>query len=157
MVLGGVLTQYLRWRWCLYVNLPIAGVGGIGGWLVLRDPAMTAKSRFDVLGVMLAAAGLVALVYACTLAASQGWRSTEVATLIAASVALLALFVAWETRTANPLLPLHIVLDRNRGGAYLTVALPIAGMLGAFLFLTYYLQAVLPSSPRQAGIAVVTH
>ena len=153
MLLGGVLTQYLSWRWCLYVNIPIAVVAGIGGWLVLRDPPMTAKSRLDVLGVMLAAAGLVALVYACTLAASQGWRSTEVATLIAASVALLALFVAWETRTANPLLPLHIVLDRNRGGAYLTVALTIAGMLGAFLFLTYYLQVVLRYTPLQAGIA----
>src|SRR5260370_14542330 len=98
---------------------------------------MTAKSRLDVLGVMLAAAGLVALVYACTLAASQGWRSTEVATLIAASVALLALFVAWETRTAHPLLPLHILLDRHGHGAYTTSALTIAGMPGALLFLTY--------------------
>src|SRR5260370_10538710 len=100
---------------------------------------MTAKSRLDVLGVMLAAAGLVALVYACTLAASQGWRSTEVATLIASSLALLALFVAWETRTANPLLPLHIQLDRNRGGAYLTVAPTIPRLLGCFLFLPFYL------------------
>src|SRR5258708_32473266 len=118
----------------------MAVVGGIGGWLVLRDPPMTAKSRLDVLGVMLAAAGLVALVYACTLAASQGWRSTEVATLIASSLALLALFVAWETRTANPLLPLHIVLARHPGGAYLPRALPIAGVPGAFLFLTSYRQ-----------------
>jgi len=153
MLLGGVLTQYLSWRWCLYVNIPIAVVAGIGGWLVLRDSPATAKPRFDVLGVVLAAAGLVALVYACTLAASQGWRSSEVVTLLAASVALLALFVVWETRAANPLLPRHIVLDRNRGGAYLTVALTIAGMLGAFLFLTYYLQVVLRYTPVEAGLA----
>src|SRR5260370_2493171 len=153
MVLGGVLTQYLSWRWCLYVNIPIAVVAGIGGWLVVRNRAMTAKSRLAVLGVRLGAGGVVARVYACTLAASQGWRSTEVGRLIASSLALLALFVAWETRTANPLLPLHIVLDRNRGGAYLTVALTIAGMLGAFLFLTYYLQVVLRYTPLQAGIA----
>jgi EmrB/QacA subfamily drug resistance transporter len=153
MLLGGVLTQYLSWRWCLYVNIPIAVVAGIGGWLVLRDSPATAKPRFDVLGVVLAAAGLVALVYGCTVAASQGWRSTEVVTLLAASIVLLALFVAWEARAANPLLPLHIVLDRNRGGAYLTVALTIAGMLGAFLFLTYYLQVVLRFTPVQAGLA----
>src|SRR5260370_35303123 len=119
MVLGGVLTQYLSWRWCLYVNIPIAVVAGIGGWLVLRDPPMTAKSRFDVLGVMLAAAGLVALVYAGTLAASQGWRSTEVATLIAASVALLALCGAWENRPADHRLPSQLRVSRTRGRAYL--------------------------------------
>jgi EmrB/QacA subfamily drug resistance transporter len=153
MLLGGVLTQYMTWRWCLYVNIPIAVVAGIGGWLVLRDSRVAARPRFDVLGVVLAAGGLVALVYGCTLAVSQSWRSTEVVTLLAASVALLSLFVAWEARATNPLLPLHIVLDRNRGGAYLAVALGIAGMFGAFLFLTYYLQVVLRFTPVQAGLA----
>jgi EmrB/QacA subfamily drug resistance transporter len=152
MLLGGVLTQYLSWRWCLYVNIPIAVVAGLGGWVVLRDFRATAKPRFDVLGVVLASGGLVSLVYACTLAVSAA-RSTEVVILLAASVVLLALFVAWEARAANPLLPLHIVLDRNRGGAYLTVALGIAGMFGAFLFLTYYLQVVLRFTPVQAGLA----
>jgi EmrB/QacA subfamily drug resistance transporter len=153
MLLGGVLTQYLTWRWCLYVNIPIAVVAGIGGWFVLKDSRSAAKPRFDLLGVVLAASGLVALVFACTLAVSQGLRSIEVVSLLGASVALLALFVAWEAHTANPLLPLHIVLDRNRGGAYLTVALGIAGMFGAFLFLTYYLQVVLRFTPIQAGLA----
>jgi EmrB/QacA subfamily drug resistance transporter len=153
MLLGGVLTQYLTWRWCLYVNIPIAVVAGIGGWLVLRDSLVAAKPRFDVLGVVLASGGLVSLVYACTLAVSKGWRATEVVTLFAASIVLVALFIAWEARSANPLLPLHIVLDRNRGGAYLTVALGIAGMFGAFLFLTYYLQVVLRFTPVQAGLA----
>jgi EmrB/QacA subfamily drug resistance transporter len=153
MLLGGVLTQYLTWRWCLYVNIPIALVAGIGGWRVLQDSRAAAKPRFDVLGVVLAAGGLFSLVYGCTLVVSQGWRSTEVVTLLAASVALLAIFVAWEARSTSPLLPLHIVLDRNRGGAYLTVALGIAGMFGAFLFLTYYLQVVLRFTPLQAGLA----
>jgi EmrB/QacA subfamily drug resistance transporter len=153
MLLGGVLTQYLTWRWCLYVNIPIAVAAGIGGWLVLRDSRAAARPRFDVLGVLLASGGLVALVYACSLALSQSWRSTEVVTLLAASVALLALFVAWQSRATNPLLPLHIMLNRNRGGAYLTVALGIAGMFGAFLFLTYYLQVVLRFTPIQAGLA----
>jgi EmrB/QacA subfamily drug resistance transporter len=153
MLLGGVLTQYLTWRWCLYVNIPIAVVAGMGGWLVFGDSRAVAKPRFDVLGVVLATGGLVALVYGCTVAVSQGWRSTEVVSLLAASVALLSLFVAWQARATNPLLPLHIVLDRNRGGAYLAVALGIAGMFGAFLFLTYYLQVVLRFTPVQAGLA----
>jgi len=153
MLLGGVLTQYLSWRWCLYVNIPIAVVAAIGGWLVLRDSRSVAQPRFDVIGVVLAAGGLVALVYACTLAVSRGWQSTQVLAIFGASVVLLALFVAWEARTAKPLLPLNIVLDRNRGGAYLTVALVIAGMFGAFLFLTYYLQVVLRFTPLQAGLA----
>ena len=153
MLLGGLLTQYLTWRWCLYVNIPIAFVAGIGGWLVLKDSRSTGKPRFDALGVVLAAGGLVSLVYACTLAVSRGWQSAEVVALLAGSVVLLVLFVAWEARAANPLLPLHIVLDRNRGGAYVTVALVIAGMFGAFLFLTYYLQVVLRFTPLQAGLA----
>jgi EmrB/QacA subfamily drug resistance transporter len=153
MLLGGVLTQYLTWRWCLYVNIPIAVLAGLGGAVVLRDSRVATRTRFDLLGVLLAAGGLVSLVYACTLAVSLGWRSTEVAALFTVSAALLAAFVAWEARTANPLLPLRIVLDRNRGGAYLTVALGIAGMFGAFLFLTYYLQVVLRFTPLQAGLA----
>ena len=153
MLLGGVLTQYLTWRWCLYVNIPIAVVAGIGGWRVLKDSRSLTKPTFDVPGVVLAAGGLVALVYACTMAVSRSWRSTEVVPLLAASVLLLALFVVWEARSTSPLLPLRIVLDRNRGGAYLTVALTIAGMLGAFLFLTYYLQVILRFSPIQAGLA----
>ena len=153
MLLGGILTQYLTWRWCLYVNIPIAVVAAIGGWLVLRDSRSAGKPGFDVLGVVLASGGLVSLVYACTLATSRGWQSSTVVALIAASVALLVTFVAWEARAASPLLPLRIVLDRNRGGAYLAVALGIAGMFGAFLFLTYYLQVVLRYSPVQAGLA----
>jgi EmrB/QacA subfamily drug resistance transporter len=152
MLLGGILTQYLTWRWCLYVNVPIAVVAAIGGWLVLRDSRSAGKPGFDVLGAVLASGGLVSLVYACTLATSRGWQSSTVVALIAASLALLVMFVAWEARGASPLLPLRIVLDRNRGGAYLAVALGIAGMFGAFLFLTYYLQVVLRYTPVQAGL-----
>jgi predicted MFS family arabinose efflux permease len=98
-------------------------------------------------------AGLVALVYGCTQAVSSGWRSVTVVGLLVASAVLLFAFVVREARTDAPLLPLHIVLDRNRGGAYLAAAFAIAGMFGAFLFLTYYLQVVLRYSPLQAGLA----
>jgi hypothetical protein len=98
-------------------------------------------------------AGLVALVYACTDAVSSGWRSGRVIGFLVASGVLLVAFVVREAGTSAPLLPLRIVLDRNRGGAYLGAAFAIAGMFGAFLFLTYYLQVVLRYSPLQAGLS----
>jgi EmrB/QacA subfamily drug resistance transporter len=153
LLVGGALTQYLAWRWCLYVNLPIALIAAAGGWRVLPSSAAQARPQFDLPGVVLATAGLVALVYACTQAVTAGWTSTIVTGLLAASAVLLALFVIREARTSNPLLPLRIVLDRNRGGSYVTVGLAIAGMFGAFLFLTYYLQVVLHYTPLQAGLA----
>src|SRR3989475_5310191 len=152
MLLGGALTQYLSWRWCLYVNLPVAIVAAVGGWIVLPGSGAPVRARFDLPGVALATAGLVALVYACTEAVSSGWSSATVIGLLTTSFVTLALFVFREARTAHPLLPLRILADRNRGGAYIVVALVIAGMFGAFLFLTYYLQTVLHYTPLQAGL-----
>ena len=153
LLLGGVLTEYLSWRWCLYVNVPIAIIAAIGGAAVLPASSPAARSKFDVPGVVLATGGLVALVYASTAAVTNGWSSPAVEALFGAAIAAFALFVWRETRTPSPLLPLRIVADRNRGGAYLTVTLVIAGMFGAFLFLTYYFQVVLHYTPFQAGLA----
>jgi len=153
LLLGGALTQYLAWRWCLYVNLPVAVAAAAGGWTVLTDAQSHGRHRFDLPGVVLVTAGLVALVYACTEAASRGWSSRAVVGFFLASGVLLIGFVGREASAANPLLPLRILLDRNRGGAYLSAGLTMAGMFGAFLFLTYYLQVVLRYSPLQAGLA----
>jgi EmrB/QacA subfamily drug resistance transporter len=153
LLLGGVLTQYVGWRWCLYVNVPIAIGAAIGGWRVLSGNQGGHRQRLDLPGVVFVTGGLVALVYACTEAVWSGWRSGTVIGFLVASAVLLFAFVLREARTSAPLLPLQIVLDRNRGGAYLAVAFAIAGMFGAFLFLTYYLQVVLRYSPLQAGLA----
>jgi EmrB/QacA subfamily drug resistance transporter len=142
-LLGGVLTQYLSWRWCLYVNVPIAVVAAAGAVAVLPSSSPRSRLHLDLPGVVLVTAGMAALVYGCA-------DSTP---FVAVSAVLLALFVWREARTANPLLPLGIVIDRNRGGAYLTVALTIAGMFGAFLFLTYYFQVTLRYTPVEAGLA----
>ena len=142
-LLGGTLTQYLSWRWCLYVNIPIALVAAAGGLSVLPASTPGSKPRLDLPGVALVTAGMAALVYGCA----------DSRPFLALSAVLLALFVWREATTANPLLPLRVVLDRNRGGAYATVVLVIAGMFGAFLFLTYYFQATLRYTPLQAGLA----
>jgi EmrB/QacA subfamily drug resistance transporter len=153
LLLGGVLTQYVGWRWCLYVNVPIAVGAAVAGWRVLGGNRGGHGQRVDLPGVVFATGGLVALVYACTQAATSGWRSSTVIGFLVVSAVLLFAFVLREARTSAPLLPLQIVLDRNRAGAYLAVAFAIAGMFGAFLFLTYYLQVVLRYSPLQAGLA----
>src|SRR4029077_7254011 len=142
-LMGGLLTQYLTWRWCLYVNIPIAVLAAAGAAAFLLGTSRRAAPKFDLLGVVLATGGMVTLVYALS----------DAIGLLALSAVLLVLFVAREARTLNPLLPLRIVLDRSRGGSYATVALVIAGMFGAFLFLTYYFQVVLHYTPFQAGLA----
>ena len=144
LLLGGALTQYLSWRWSLYVNVPIALAAAVGGWITLPGSQPLARPKFDLPGTVLATAGLVALVYACS-STSFGWA--------AVSVVLLTLFVLREVRTPNPLLPLRIVTDRNRAGVYFAVMSAIAGMFGAFLFLTYYMQVALRFTPLQAGLA----
>jgi EmrB/QacA subfamily drug resistance transporter len=155
LLLGGVLTQYLAWRWCLYVNVPVAAAAALGGWLWFRgdEPVRGARRRLDLPRALLAAAGLAALVFACASAVSDGWASPAVAGLLALCVGLLAVFLVRDARAASPLLPLRIVRHRARGGVYAVVALAIAGMFGAFLLLTYYLQSVLRYSPVEAGLA----
>jgi len=144
LLLGGALTQYLTWRWCLYASLPIALVAAAGGWFAIPDVRLNARFHIDVPGAALATAALASLVYACS-SGSLGFG--------ALSAALAVAFVIWESRTANPLLPLRIVADRNRAGIYLTVTAAIAGMFGAFLILTYFMQGVLRFTPLEAGLA----
>ncbi|MCW3841614.1 MFS transporter [Micromonospora yasonensis] len=152
LVLGGALAD-ANWRWCLYINLPVAIVAIAGGTALLDDVRPPGRVRLDVPGALLATAGLVALVYGCAQAASHGWTSARVAGPLVAGVLLLATFAVVQTRVAAPLLPLRIVGDRNRVGAYLAVASAVAGMLGVFLFLTYYLQVFLGYRPLRAGLA----
>ena len=154
LLLGGTLTQFLSWRWCLYVNVPIALVAATGaGRLLPGGGGSNRGGGFDVAGATLGTGGLVAVIYACSQAVSLGWSSPQVVGLLAGGCALVVGFVLRERTARSPLLPLGIVLDRTRGGMYLAVLLSLAGLLGAFLFVTYYLQVVLHYSPLEAGLA----
>jgi EmrB/QacA subfamily drug resistance transporter len=153
LVLGGVLTQALSWRWCLYVNLAIALPTTLVALRLLENHRPEGRSRIDLPGVALACGGLLALVYGFSNAETHSWTTPVTIVALAASVVLLAAFVAVEARSGDPLLPLHIVRNRARGGAYLSIALAGAGIFGVFLFLTYYLQQNLGFSPVKTGLA----
>ncbi|MEU2250346.1 MFS transporter [Streptomyces sp. NPDC019224] len=154
LILGGLLTQTLNWRWTFFVNIPFAVVAAAGAYFVIREPAGTRnRSPLDLPGVVLSALGLVSLVYGFTRAESAGWSDAlTVGSFVAAGVLLLA-FVLTEARVKSPLLPLRVLMDRNRGGVYLSLGLAVIAMFGLFLFLTYYLQVVKGYSPIKTGFA----
>ena len=153
LLLGGVLTEYLSWRYTLYVNVPIALLAGAGAVVFVRSIAPATGVRLDIPGVITAALGLSGLVYAFSRAESDGWADPVTGTLIAVSVLLLAAFVVLQRTVAHPLLPLRVVLDRRRGGAYLAITLAAIGLFAVFLFLTYYLQRTKGFSPLMSGVA----
>ena len=153
LVLGGILTEYLSWRWCLYVNLIFAGLAATGAVTLLRRQVSRGRPRLDLPGVALVSASMFCLVYGFSNAASHNWHTPSTYGFLAAGVALLAAFASWQARAASPLLPPRVVADRNRAGAYLAVLTVGAGMFGIFLFLTYYMQQSLGYSPVVSGVA----
>ncbi|WP_445516313.1 MFS transporter [Streptomyces sp. NEAU-174] len=153
LVVGGLLTEYLDWRWCLYVNVPIAVVAALSWSVLPTDTRAEGRARFDIPGVVLAVCGLVAVVYACSEAESEGWDSRLVTGLLILGGVLLFAFVMVERNVARPLLPPRVVGDRTRGSAYLAVGLSVVGMFAMFLFLTYYMQIVKGYSALLTGVA----
>jgi EmrB/QacA subfamily drug resistance transporter len=153
LLLGGVLTEYLSWRWCLYVNLFFAAAAVTGGFILLGRHPRGQRPRLDVPGAAAVSAGMFCIVYGFSNAAIHSWHTPSTWGFLVAGVVLLAVFAWWETRAPEPLLPLRIVLDRNRGGAYLSILIAGSGMFGIFLFVTYYMQQTLGFSPVMTGVA----
>jgi EmrB/QacA subfamily drug resistance transporter len=151
LVLGGVLTEYASWRWCLGVNVPIALLAFFLAFRSVRESKATGDTRYDVPGAVTATGGLVALVYAITLA-EKGWTQTSTLTWFAIAAVLLVAFFVIETRTSHPLLPLRILTERNRAGAFLASFIVGAGLFAMFLFLSFYFQGVLQYSPIKSGL-----
>ncbi|MFE2998812.1 MFS transporter [Nocardia sp. NPDC059246] len=151
---GGALTQYASWRWCLLVNIPIAAATAAAALLVVvRDVPARRVGGYDLPGVVLVTAGLASVVYGFNRAAQAGWGAASTVALLVIGVCLLLAFVAIEARVANPLLPLRIPGEINRGGSFLVALLVPVAMYAVFLFLSYYFQQTLAYSPLKAGIA----
>jgi EmrB/QacA subfamily drug resistance transporter len=153
LLLGGVLTEYASWRWCLYVNLLIAAIAVVGAITRLQDEPVTGRNKIDIPGVITAVFGLVGLVFGLGKVETDGWHSASALVPMIGGVVVLIAFVIIETRVAHPLLPLRVVLDRNRGGSYASIGIAGAGMFGIFLFLTYFLTVFLKFTPIQTGLA----
>ncbi|MFJ4787735.1 MFS transporter [Streptomyces sp. NPDC088794] len=155
LLLGGVLTGYLSWRWTMYVNVAIAGVALVGALLMLPRSSRTSRPSFDVPGTLLASSGLFAVVYGLSDAETYGWTSLRCWALLLVGLALLGVFTWWQNKTAQPLLPLRVLRDRLRGGAFVSILLVGAGMFAIFLFLTYFLQDIQGYSPVRTGFALL--
>jgi EmrB/QacA subfamily drug resistance transporter len=153
LLLGGILTQLLSWRWCLYVNLLFAIPAAASAMVLLVNQPHPQRARIDIPGVLTVTAGLFGLVFGFSNAETNGWGEPLTIFALTAGAALIVLFVVLESRVPHPLLPLRVVLDRDRGGAYLAIGISGAGMFGVFLFLTYYLQQTLGFTPIQTGLA----
>jgi EmrB/QacA subfamily drug resistance transporter len=154
LLLGGFLTQDLNWRWSLYINVLIAAIAVIGA--VTLVPALHRQGprpKLDVPGTLLVSASLFGLVYGFSNAETDSWSSGWTWGPLVVAVVLLVVFVLWQRRAAHPLLPLGVLLDRNRGAAFASVLIAGAGMFAIFLFVTYYAQASLGYSPIQTGLA----
>ncbi len=153
LILGGLLTQYVSWRWTLLINVPVAIFAAVAGTRLVRESRPGHQGSYDVPGALTATAALVAVVYGFTRAEVDGWSSAATLTLVVVGAVLLAVFVAIERRTRNPLLPLRVLVDRNRGGSFLAMLLAGIAMFATFLFLTYYFQQTQGYSAVRAGFA----
>ncbi|MHA6760719.1 MFS transporter [Streptacidiphilus sp. PAMC 29251] len=153
LLLGGLLTEYLNWRWCLFVNLILAAIAFAGAVRLLHAGAPENPPKLDIPGTVLVSLGLFGLVYGFSNAETHSWSTVNTWGFLLAGVLLLIAFAWWQTRTQHPVLPLRVVLDRNRGASFLGMFVAGAGMFGVFLFLTYYLQQSLNYSPVLTGVA----
>jgi EmrB/QacA subfamily drug resistance transporter len=155
LILGGLLTEYASWRWTLLINVPIAVIAALAATRVVSESRSSANHGYDLPGAATVTGGLLALVYGFTKAGTDGWGATPTLVLFTIAAVLLVAFVALEYRAEHPLLPLRVVLDRNRGGSFLASLLVGTAMLGTFLSLTYYFQGTLHYSALKSGFAFV--
>ena len=154
VLLGGVLTSYLSWSWIFFVNVPV-GIAAIAvtPWLLRESRADVSHRHFDVAGAATVTSGLMLLVYAMTRATSDGWTNPTTLGLLSAAVALVLAFLAIESRSAAPLLPLRLFRLRTVAAANATMAIVGAVSFAEFFLLTLYLQEVLHYSAIQSGVA----
>jgi EmrB/QacA subfamily drug resistance transporter len=155
LIIGGSLTSSLSWRWCMYINLVFVVVAVAGSSLLMAKQPRTPGARLDVPGVVMVSSGMFCLVYGFSNASTHRWGTPSTWGFLIAAAVLLTAFARWQTRAGHPLLPPRIVLDRNRGGAYLTMLVAGAAMYGIFLFVIYYMQGIMGFSAIKSGVALL--
>ena len=153
LILGGILTEYLSWRWCMYVNVLFAAAAFVGAVMYMSEIKPTVRPRIDIIGTVFAATGLFGVVFGFSQAETDGWASAVTVISLIVGTALLVAFVLIERVVKHPLLPLRVVTDRSRAMAFAAVGIAGIAMFGLFLFLTYYLQVVKGFSPVASGLA----
>lgn len=153
LLVGGTLTQFLDWRWTMFINVAFAAVVTLGGMRLLTHNRDKAGSRLDLPGTVMISAGLFALVYGFSNAESHSWGSPLTWGFLASGVVLIALFALWQRRASDPLLPLNVLRDRDRAASFTALLVTGAGLFGVLLFLTYYLQINRGFSPVTTGLA----
>jgi EmrB/QacA subfamily drug resistance transporter len=153
LILGGVLTQTLSWRYSMYVNLIFAAIAIAGGLSLLHNQAPAVKPKLDIPGVLTVSAGLFSLVYGFSHAETTSWSNHTTIGFLFTGLLLLAVFAVIQSRSRNPLLPLRVVTNRNRGASFLSIGIAGAAIFAVFLFLTYYLQQGRGYSPVATGVA----
>ncbi|HEX3611721.1 MAG TPA: DHA2 family efflux MFS transporter permease subunit [Sporichthyaceae bacterium] len=152
LVLGGLLTEYVNWRWTMYINTPIAFLTVAGAYALLDEHRGEHPGRLDVIGTVLSSVGVLSLVYGFSEAERHGWAKPATLAFLGIGVALSLAFVVSQRIVANPVLPLRVLADRTRGGANLAVLLSAVAMFGSFFFLTFFMQGVLGYSPVKTGL-----
>ncbi|SMY01978.1 MFS transporter [Brevibacterium antiquum] len=157
LLLGGALTDFASWRWCLYINVPIAVLVAIGATMIPRIPAVKLTGRLDVFGALLSAGGIAAIVIGISQLDSPNTSVPLVASLIAGGLVLLVGFVFVERAAADPILPLTIIKNSARAGSFISITLMFLAMFGFYLFMSYYMQSELHYSPLNAGLVLLIH
>jgi len=153
LLLGGALTQWASWRWCLFINLFFAAIALVGVVVFVEGGRSEHHARLDVLGTVLGSAGLFFVVFGFSHAVTSSWSSLATWGSLVIGAMLLALFVLWQQHSKDPLLPLRIVTNRTRAGSLVALLLTSMGIFAVFLLLAYYLEDTLGFSPLRTGVA----
>ncbi|GAA1130598.1 MFS transporter [Arthrobacter flavus] len=153
LLLGGALTEYWSWAWCLWVNVPLAAIAVVGAVILVPKTTGSSHVVLDIPGAVAVVAGTVLLVLGFTQAETSGWAAGSTIALLASGIVSLGVFILIQRRGTHPLLPLRVVMNRYRGGSLLGVSLSAIGMFSVFLFLTFYLQDTMGFTPLVTGLA----
>jgi len=152
LILGGALTQWESWRWCLWINVFFAALSLVGVMLFVESGRTEQPTHLDLVGSVLGSAGLFALVFGLGRAVTTGWGNVDTWMSLVAGGVLMFFFVKWQGRSRFPLLPMRIVTNRTRGGSLIALFITSLGIFAISLFLAYYLQNTLHDSPLKTGV-----